>query len=176
MCDDKNSNTRCKNVALAFDNGSKGESILLPQWIQRHRKRHEHITRNFRWKLRAMWKTWKIVKKHLKVCLLITRKVSQCQVETYEQWSIHLMSYQFSIDNTSQVSFTSLSFNEVNGKCVGAQPSRCVGADEIDNELHLVKSLDYIMYLSTKKLKHSEMTFLQNQCYFKNTQMLTILM
>ena len=30
--------------------------------------------------------------------------------------------YQFSIDNTSQVSYTSLSFSEVNGNWVGAQP------------------------------------------------------
>ena len=47
--------------------------------------------------------------------------------------------YQFSIDNTSQVSYTSLSFSEVNGKWVGAQPWRSVGADEIDYELHLGK-------------------------------------
>ena len=40
--------------------------------------------------------------------------------------------YQFSIDNTSQVSYTSLSFSEVNGKWVGAQPWRSVGADEND--------------------------------------------
>ena len=30
--------------------------------------------------------------------------------------------YQFSIDNTSQVPYTSLSFSEVNDKWVGAQP------------------------------------------------------
>ena len=29
LCDDKNSCTRCKSVALSFDNGSKGKSILL---------------------------------------------------------------------------------------------------------------------------------------------------
>ena len=40
--------------------------------------------------------------------------------------------YQFLIDNTSQVFYTSLGFSEVNGKLVGAQPSRSVGADEID--------------------------------------------
>ena len=40
--------------------------------------------------------------------------------------------YQFSIDNTSQVSYTSLSFSEVNDKWVGAQRWRSVSADEID--------------------------------------------
>ena len=45
--------------------------------------------------------------------------------------------YPFSIDNTSQVSYRSLSFSEVNGKWVGAQPWPSVGADEIDYELHL---------------------------------------
>ena len=82
--------------------------------------------------------------------------------------------YQFSIDNTSQVSYTSLSFSEVNGKRVGAQPWRSVGADEIDYELHL--GLDYIMYFNTKQLRLSEMTLLQNQCELECTQMLTILM
>ena len=84
--------------------------------------------------------------------------------------------YQFSIDNTSQVSYTSLSFSEVNGKWVGAQPWRSVGADEIDYELHLGTKLDYIMYFNTKQLRHSEMTLLQNQCELERTQMLTILM
>ena len=42
--------------------------------------------------------------------------------------------FQFSIDNTSQVSYTSLSFTEVNGKWVGTQPFRFVGANEIDYE------------------------------------------
>ena len=41
--------------------------------------------------------------------------------------------YQFPIDNTSQVSYTSLNFSEVNGKWVGAQPWRSVGADQIMN-------------------------------------------
>ena len=40
--------------------------------------------------------------------------------------------YQFSIDKISQISYTSLSFSEVNGKRVGAQPWRSVSADEID--------------------------------------------
>ena len=70
--------------------------------------------------------------------------------------------YQFSIDNTSQVFYTSLSFSEVNGKWVGAQPWRSVGADEIEYELHLGTKLDYIMHFNTKQLRHSEMTLLQN--------------
>ena len=72
--------------------------------------------------------------------------------------------YQFSIDNTSQVSYTSLSFSEVNGKWVCAQPWRSVGADEIDYELHLGAKLDYILYFNTKQLRRSEMTLLQKQC------------
>ena len=39
---------------------------------------------------------------------------------------------RFSVDNTSQVSFTSLSFSEVNSKRFGAQPERSVGADKIN--------------------------------------------
>ena len=84
--------------------------------------------------------------------------------------------YQFSIDNTSQVSYTSLSFSEVNGKWVGAQPWRFVGADEIDYELLLGAKMDYIMYFNTKQLRHSEMTLSQNQCELERTQVLTILM
>ena len=59
--------------------------------------------------------------------------------------------YQFSIDKTSQVSYTSLNFSEVNGKWVGARPWRSVGADVIDYELHLGTKLDYIMYFKTKQ-------------------------
>ena len=84
--------------------------------------------------------------------------------------------YQFSIDNSSQVSYTSLSLGKVNGKGVGAQPWRSVGADEIDYELHLATKLDDIMYFNTKQLSYSEMTLLQNQCDFERTQMLIILM
>ena len=84
--------------------------------------------------------------------------------------------FQFSIDNTSHVSCTSLSFSDVNGKWVGAQPWRSVGADEIDYELHLGTKLDYILYFNNKQLRHTEMTLLQNQCELERSQMLTILM
>ena len=84
--------------------------------------------------------------------------------------------YQFSIDNTGQVSYKSLNFSDLNGKWIGAQPWRSVGADEIDYELHLGTILDYKMYFNTKQLRHSEMTLLQNQCELKRTQVLTILM
>ena len=84
--------------------------------------------------------------------------------------------HQFSIDNTSQISYTSLSFSEVNGNWIGAQPWRSVGANEIDYELHLGTKLDYIMYFNTKQTRHSKMTLLQNQCELERTQMLTILM
>ena len=84
--------------------------------------------------------------------------------------------YQFSIDNTSQVSYTSLSFSEVNCKWVDGQPWRSVGADEIDYELHLGKKLDYIMYFNTKQLRLSKMRLLQNQCELERTQMLKISM
>ena len=59
--------------------------------------------------------------------------------------------YQFSIDNPSQVSYTSLTFTEVTAKWVGAQPWRSVGADEIDYELQLGTKLDYIMYFNTNQ-------------------------
>ena len=84
--------------------------------------------------------------------------------------------YQFSIDNTSQVSYTSLSFSEVNGKRVCAQPWRTVGADEIVYDLHLGTKLDHKMYLNNNQLRNSEMTLLQNQYELERTQMLTILM
>ena len=84
--------------------------------------------------------------------------------------------YQFSIDNTSQVSYTSLSFSDVRSKGVGAQPWRSVGADVIDYELHLGTKLDYIMYFNTMQRRHCEMTLLQNQCELERTQMITILM
>ena len=85
-------------------------------------------------------------------------------------------SFQFSIDNTSQVFYTSLSFSELSGKWAGAQLWRSVGADEIDHELHLGTKFDSIMYFNTKELRHSEITLLQNQCELERTQMLTILM
>ena len=84
--------------------------------------------------------------------------------------------YQFSIDNSSQVSYSSLSFSKSNGKWIGAQPWHTVGADEIDYELHLGTKLDYIMYFNAKQLRHFEMTLLQSQCELERTQMLTILM
>ena len=84
--------------------------------------------------------------------------------------------YEFPIDNTSQVFFTSLSFSEVSGKRIGAQPWRSVGTNEIDYELHLGTKLDYRMYFNTKQLRHSEMTLLKKQCELERTQMLTILM
>ena len=84
--------------------------------------------------------------------------------------------YQFSIDNSSQVSYSSLSFSKSNGQWIGAQPLHTVGADEIDYELHLGTKLDYIMYFNAKQLRHSEMTLLQSQCELERTQMLTILM
>ena len=84
--------------------------------------------------------------------------------------------YQFSIDNSSQVSYSSLSFSKSNGQWIGAQPWHTVGADEIDYELHLGTKLDYIMYFKAKQLRHSEMTLLQSQCELERTQMLTILM
>ena len=84
--------------------------------------------------------------------------------------------YQFSIDNSSQVSYSSLSFSKSNGQWIGAQPWHTVGADEIDYELHLGTKLDYIMYFNAKQLRHSEITLLQSQCELERTQMLTILM
>ena len=53
---------------------------------------------------------------------------------------------------------------------------RHVCFDEIDYELHLGAKLDYIMYFNAKQLRHSEMTFLQNQCELERTQILTIMM
>ena len=82
--------------------------------------------------------------------------------------------YQFSIDNTSLVSYTSLSFSEVNRKWASTQPWRSVGVDETDYELHLGTKLDYILYFNTEQLRHSELTLLQNQCQLEHTQMLTI--
>ena len=84
--------------------------------------------------------------------------------------------YQFSVDNTSHVYYTSSSFSEVNGKQFGAQPWRSVGADEIDYELHLGTKLVFIMYLNIKLRRHSELTLFQNQCELERTQILKILM
>ena len=82
--------------------------------------------------------------------------------------------YQFSIEKTNQASYTSLSFSEVNGRSIGAQPWRSVAADEIDYELHLGTKLYYIMYFNTEQLRHSKMTSLQNHCELERTQTLTI--
>ena len=82
--------------------------------------------------------------------------------------------YQFSIDNTSQVSYTSLSFSQVNGNWVAAQAWRSVGADEIDYELHLGTKLDFIMRFDSKQLRPSKMTLLQNQCEIERTQVLAV--
>ena len=50
--------------------------------------------------------------------------------------------YQFSTNNTSQVSYTSLNFSELNGKWVGAQHWRPVRAVETDCEIQLGTKLD----------------------------------
>ena len=52
-------------------------------------------------------------------------------------------------------------------------PWRSVGADEIENELHLGLKLDQIMYFNTEL---SEMTLLQNQCELERTQIVTTLL
>ena len=84
--------------------------------------------------------------------------------------------YQFSIDNSGQVSYSSLSFSKSNDQWIVAEPWHTVGADEIDYELHLGTKLDYIMHFNAKQLRHSEMTLLPSQCELERTQMLTILM
>ena len=155
----------------SFDNGSRRKSILLPQWYQRHWKRINKKLKDFPESFELCGKPERLYKKSLKVCLWTTEEVSQYQVENYSS-----KAYRFSIDNTSQVSCTSLSFGEVNGKWVGAQPRRSAGADEIDYELHLGTNLDFIIYFNTKQLRNSEMTLLQNQCELERTQMSTILM
>ena len=83
--------------------------------------------------------------------------------------------YKFSVDNTSQVSYTSLNFGEVIGHWVGAQSRRTLGADEKDYESHLGTKLDYIMYFNAEQLRHSEMKLLQNQCEHERTQILNFL-
>ena len=84
--------------------------------------------------------------------------------------------YQFSIDNSSQVSYLLLLFSKSNDLWVGALPSHTVGAEEIVYELHLGTKFDYIMYFNAKQLRRSEMTHLQSQCELERTQILTILM
>ena len=84
--------------------------------------------------------------------------------------------YQFLIDNTSYVSYTSLIFSEVNDRLVGAQPWRSVGADEIEFKLHLGTKLDFIMYFNTRQRRLSEMTLSELRCEFERTHLLTILM
>ena len=78
--------------------------------------------------------------------------------------------YHFSIDNSSQVWYSSLSFSKSNGHSVGAQHWHTVDSDEIDYELHLGSNLDYIMYFNAKQLRHSEMTLLQNQCELEQSK------
>ena len=58
--------------------------------------------------------------------------------------------YQFSIDNTSQIPYTSLSFSKVNGKWFGVKPWRSIGAVELAYEMHLGTKLDCIMYFNIK--------------------------
>ena len=82
---------------------------------------------------------------------------------------------QFSIDSTSLVFYKSLSFNEVNGKMIGAQPWRSTGADENDYGLYLGTKLICKMYFTTKQMRHSERTLLENQCELERLQMLKIL-
>ena len=84
--------------------------------------------------------------------------------------------YQFSIDNSSQVSYSSLSFSASNDLWVGAQPWHTVGADEIDHELHLGTKLDFIMYFNAKQSRRYEIGLVRGQCELERTQMLTILM
>ena len=77
---------------------------------------------------------------------------------------------QFSIDNTSQLSYTFLSCSELNAKWVGAQPWQSVGAEEIDYEVQLGTKLDDVIYFNSKQLRHSEVSLLQNQCELERTQ------
>ena len=87
-----------------------------------------------------------------------------------------LKSFNFSTDNTSQVSHATLNFVKINVYWVRAQTWRTLCADEIDYALNLGTKLEFIRYFNAKQLGHSETTLLQNQCGHRRTQILTFLM
>ena len=116
---------------------------------------------------------WKIVKKTSFESLLVYYQgrfaMSGGQLRTKEYSS---NAYQFSMENTSQVSYPSLCSSQVNVKWFGAQPWRSVSQDQIDYELRFGKKLNFVINLNTKQLRHSKITLSQNQWKLEHTQML----
>ncbi len=85
--------------------------------------------------------------------------------------------YTFNLDRKGTVMPKSVSFAyDKDGKLIGDEPWSKYGVDIVDYEAHLGAKLDYIMYYSTRQLRHSELTLLQKQCELERTQILTILM
>ena len=79
-----------------------------------------------------MLKTWKIVLKKFESLFVkyqgkFAKPVGEVRTKQYSY-----NTNQFSIEYTSQNSYTYLTFSEVNSKWVGIQRWRFVGADEID--------------------------------------------
>ena len=63
-----------------------------------------------------------------------------------------------------------------NGTRYGETPWQQFGADKIDYELHLQAKLNFLVFYNAKRLRHSELTLLRNDCELERTQFLIIFM
>ena len=160
MCDDKISHTRCKMLHNLLTTDQKENQFFFLSEFNNTGKGMKVKIKNFPESYELCGKHQRLYKTTFESLSVnyqggFARRGGELRLKEYSS-----NPYQFSLDNTSQISYTSSSFREVNGIRVGAQPWHSVGADEMQYKLHLGTKLDCIMYFNTKQLRHSEMTLL----------------
>ena len=176
LCDDKNSHTRCQIVALSLTTDPKENQFVFPCELNETGKGKNIKLKVVSESYELCGKPERLYKTNFDSLFVIYQggfAMPGGELRTKEHSS---NAYQFSIDKTSQVSYASSQFSELNGKWAGAQPWSSVGADEINYEKHLGTKLVYKMNFNIKRLRYSEMTSLQNQCEHERSQMLTNLL
>ena len=84
-------------------------------------------------------------------------------------------SYRRSIDSRQNLEYASLNYRwHPNGTRYGDTPWQQFGADKIDYELHLQAKLNFLVFYNAKRLRHSELTLLRNDCELERIQFLII--
>ena len=95
LCDDKNSHTKCKNVALSFDNGSKGKSIFFLSKFKDTGKRMNLKVRVFPESYELCGKPERLCKTIFESLFVNYQGSFAMQLENYEQRNLNLTHISF---------------------------------------------------------------------------------